>query len=148
MSLAAVTWAPLAGGQLTGKYSGVASETRRYAEAGLSEQRRRVSDAVVGIAREIGRSPAQVALNWVHQRGGEGGIPIVGARTAAQMRENLASLDVALAPEHLQQLDEISAIPLGFPHSFLASDEVTELIFGQTRPLIDPPRAAWPLAAR
>ncbi len=37
----------------------------------------------------------------------------------------------------MQRLDEVSAIKLGFPHSFLQSEEVTELIFGNTLPLID-----------
>lgn len=90
------------------------------------------------VVEAIGRPPAQVALNWARQQDRRI-IPQLGARTGAQLRDNLACLDWALTPEHLRQLDEASTIPLGFPNSFLADDEVTELILGAMRSLIDAP---------
>jgi diketogulonate reductase-like aldo/keto reductase len=59
-------------------------------------------------------------------------VPIIGARTAQQMSENLGALEVELAPEELARLDEVSAIPLGFPRSFLESENVRNLIYGET----------------
>ena len=47
-------------------------------------------------------------------------------------------LDVVLPPEALAQLEEATAIDLGFPQTFLTDDEVVGLIFGRTRELIDP----------
>ena len=63
-------------------------------------------------------------------------VPIVGARTSAQLADNLAALEVELPAERLASLDEASAIKLGFPGSFLADNEVVQLIFGTTRGLI------------
>jgi aryl-alcohol dehydrogenase-like predicted oxidoreductase len=129
-------WAVLGGGVLTGKYNREAGEPRRYDQA--SERGRRIAETVGDVAREIGVTPAQVALGWVRQQQNLAQIiPIVGARTEAQMTENLAALDVSLAPEDLQRLEEASHIDLGFPHAFLQEGDVHELIFGTTRPLID-----------
>jgi hypothetical protein len=47
-------------------------------------------------------------------------IPIVGARTAEQLRQSLAGVDLELPQEALSRLSEVSRIPLGFPHDFLA----------------------------
>lgn len=136
LDLAVTPWGILSGGVLTGKYNRESSAPRRYDESG--EQQRRLAEVVMEVAAEIGRTPAQVAINWVRQQQSRALIiPIVGARTEAQLRENLACLEFSLEPTLLRRLDEASAIPLGFPHSFLASDHVTGLIFGETRSLID-----------
>ena len=69
-------------------------------------------------AEELGVTPAQVAIAWV--RGGEGNvIPLVGARTAEQLDENLGALEVTLTDDQLTRLNEASAISLGFPHDML-----------------------------
>ena len=88
------------------------------------------------VTAEIDRSPAQVAINWVRQQRGLI-IPIVGARTAAHLTDNLACLEFELTSDQLQRLDAATAIAPGFPHDFLASDHVRGLIFGDTFPLID-----------
>ena len=62
----------------------------------------------------------------------EGNHPIVGARTEAQIAENLAGLEVALDDDALTRLDEAGRPQLGFPRSFLESNGVRELIFGST----------------
>ncbi len=63
-------------------------------------------------------TPSQVAIAWVRQ--GEGNIiPLVGARTEAQLQENLEALRVTLDSAVLQRLDAASAIEPGFPHDML-----------------------------
>ena len=91
---------------------------------------------------ELGRTSAQVAINWVRQQQARALIiPILGARTEAHLKDNLASLDFELSPEQIQRLEAASPMDLGFPHTFLADDEVHELIFGDTFGLIDNHRA-------
>jgi len=88
------------------------------------------------VAEETGASPAKVAINWVRQQPGTM-IPIVGARTEVQLKDNLTCLDFDLSPDQMARLSEASPIQLGFPRSFLESDHVRGLIFGETFPLID-----------
>ena len=134
--LAVMAWGMLEGGTLTGKYRDKNAVTR-YGEASEEELRR--GDAVVALAQEIGHTPAQVAINWVRQRpaGGAPIIPILGARSTAQLRENLGVLDFALTADQIARLDAIGAIQLGFPHDFLSSDNVRNMIFGATFELTD-----------
>jgi aryl-alcohol dehydrogenase-like predicted oxidoreductase len=67
-----------------------------------------VIDAVAAVADELGTTFAAVSLAWLRARRGTG-VPIVGARRAGHLEDNLAALDVALTPEHLRVLDEVSA---------------------------------------
>jgi diketogulonate reductase-like aldo/keto reductase len=69
-------------------------------------------------------------------------VPIVGARSAAQLRDNLGCLDFRLSAEQLDRLTAASAFSPGFPRSFLESDHVRELIFGTTFDRIAPHRRA------
>jgi aryl-alcohol dehydrogenase-like predicted oxidoreductase len=92
-----------------------------------------LADAVAKFADEIGRTPSQVAINWVRQQQKRANIiPILGARSEAQLKDNLACLEFELSDEHLKRLDEISQIKLGFPHDF-----GRQYIFGGTEHLID-----------
>ena len=138
--LAVLAWGTLEGGVLTGKYRTKDAVTR-YGEASEEEMRR--GDAVVALAQEIGRTPAQVAINWVRQRpwGGPPLIPVLGARSAAQLHDNLGVLDFALTSDQIARLDAVGAFALGFPHDFLRSDNVRNMIFGATFDLIDNHRA-------
>jgi aryl-alcohol dehydrogenase-like predicted oxidoreductase len=130
-----LAWGVLGGGTLTGKYRRATDEPRRYDAA--SEREQILAEVVMEVASAVGRSPAQVAINWVRQQQRGSIIPILGARTEAQMRENLAVLDFELESEQLSRLDAASAVDLGFPSSFLSSDHVRGLIFGETYALID-----------
>jgi aryl-alcohol dehydrogenase-like predicted oxidoreductase len=95
---------------------------------------------VIAVADEIGCSPAQVAINWIRaQQHRAPIIPIIGARTLDQFRDNLACLDVSLTLEQVQRLDAASAIDLWFPHDFLAADTPRTLIYGDTVDRLD-----WP----
>jgi diketogulonate reductase-like aldo/keto reductase len=79
-----------------------------------------------------------VAINWVRQRPYPI-IPILGARTATQMRENLGVLDFELSSDCLAQLDTVSDFRLGFPMAFLTDEEVRGLLFGESFALLDNP---------
>ena len=61
-----------------------------------------------------------MAIAWLLARLAPVVIPIVGARTADQLRETLGGVDLDLSQEALSRLSEVSRIPLGFPHDFLA----------------------------
>jgi aryl-alcohol dehydrogenase-like predicted oxidoreductase len=136
--MAVLAWAALSGGELTGKYQEPNDTPRRYGDEPVSDQTKTCAEVIGHIAAELGRTPAQVAINWVRQQQERALIiPIVGARTEAQMRENLGCLEFALTNDHLRRLEEVGTIKPGFPHSFLASDDVQKLIYGNTFPLID-----------
>ncbi|MCC8928862.1 aldo/keto reductase [Rhodococcus sp. I2R] len=143
LGLGVVPWAPLGGGVLTGKYSAAdldapdadrpggsrrdhALVNRTLTERGLS-----IADVVVGVAQELGVRPSHVALAWTLQNPAVVS-PLVGARTPEQLHEDLAALDLELGPEHVERLDAVSAIDLGFPHEFLTRPMVRGVVHGQT----------------
>ena len=95
-----------------------------------------IAEAVQSVAKDIGCSAAQVALAWFRQQRGVV-IPIIGARTASHLKDNLGCLDVTLDSEHLERLDKASRIELGFPHDFLKGDLVRQLVYGGMRDSID-----------
>jgi aryl-alcohol dehydrogenase-like predicted oxidoreductase len=137
LNLAVLAWGNLNGGILTGKYGEGGAGPRRYGDHSPGERPARVASVVREIADGRGATPAQVCIAWVlAQRRLANLIPILGARTATQLAENLASLDLTLGPESLARLEEAAAFQLGFPSTFLADDEVVQLIFGTTRELI------------
>ncbi len=100
------------------------------------ERTRAIVADVQAVAREVGRSPAQVALAWLRHRPVKV-IPIIGARRLEQFRDNLACLDVSLNSEQVKRLDCVSQIELGFPHDFYARDMVRGLVYGGLRDRID-----------
>jgi len=137
LGLAVTAWSPLGGGVLAGKYrpGQPRPHDTRYSEGGwaeafLTERNLAIAEATTAVARDLGRSPSQVALAWLLARRGNPVIPILGARSLAQLQDNLGCLDTALAPDHLARLDAASAVPLGFPHDFLAMPMVRQLVHG------------------
>jgi aryl-alcohol dehydrogenase-like predicted oxidoreductase len=138
LGLAVLAWGTLGGGVLTGKYAAGEAGPKRYGDHTPGMRQARVAELVREIAAAADASPSQVCLAWVlAQRRKVKLVPILGARTAAQLEENLGALAVELSPESLARLEEATATPLGFPSSFLADDEVVHLIFGNTRELIE-----------
>ncbi|MFD3911440.1 aldo/keto reductase [Streptomyces sp. NPDC058603] len=141
MGLGVIPYSPLAGGVLTGKYSrddliatNVASDdgTRKsfnFALGTVTERNLAIADVVKEVATELGRTPAQVGLAWTLRKPGVTA-PIIGARTPAQLMDNLGALEVDLTAAQLARLDEASATGLGFPHDMLASDHVRNVIAG------------------
>jgi aryl-alcohol dehydrogenase-like predicted oxidoreductase len=58
-----------------------------------------------GLAEEKGVTPSQLAVAWVLAKG-EGIVPLIGARTRAQLGESLGALDVRLSPEELSRIEQ------------------------------------------
>ena len=143
LGLGVTAWSPLAGGILTGKYAAgkADADARMNSEMmkGFNRAEER-TDAIVkevlAVSREVGRSPAQVALAWLRQRPLPI-IPIIGARRLEQFRDNLACLDLTLGAEALGRLESASRVELGFPHDFYDRDMVKGLIYGGMRDRLD-----------
>jgi aryl-alcohol dehydrogenase-like predicted oxidoreductase len=140
--LSILAWAPLGAGVLTGKYTRAAAE-KDSLRAANNEQRGRTSEAKLAIAREVdaiadelGVSSTQVAVAWVMAQGYRY-IPIVGARKVEQVEDSLGAGEVKLSEGHLQRLHQSSQIKLGFPHDFLASDPVRNLVRTELRHRVD-----------
>jgi len=132
LGLGITAWAPLAGGALSGKYGRDSrSEPSRLRREGINERTLRIADILAEVARDIGGTSAQVALAWLSaQAVGSPVIPIIGARTRAQLDENLASLNVTLDPSQKARLDDATRIDMGFPHQFLASEMMKKFLTG------------------
>ncbi|MFJ8005289.1 aldo/keto reductase [Streptomyces fagopyri] len=97
-----------------------------------------VIDAVAQVAKDLGVTSAAVALAWVRERSGIAST-LIGARTIAQLRAGLASLDVTLTPEHRTTPDEVSAPTLGFPAGVLGVSASLALESDEERPTCEGP---------
>jgi aryl-alcohol dehydrogenase-like predicted oxidoreductase len=124
--LGVVTWSPLGGGLLTGKYRrgevGRAQGLGAVVHSESDSVKTRVVDAILAIADELRCSGSQVALAWVLARGCT---PILGPRTVDQLSDNIAALDVVLSADQMDRLNNASAVPLGFPHEMLKNSAST-----------------------
>lgn len=136
MGLGVIPWSPLAMGVLTGKYTrddlagddaeatdNPVSDTRKpiaQSQGHLNERGLAIADVVVEVAKEVGHTPAQVALAWTLLNPAVTS-PIMGVRTMSQLEDNLGALDVQLDAAQRARLDEASAVELGFPHDFLSN---------------------------
>ncbi|TDD09930.1 aldo/keto reductase [Nonomuraea deserti] len=142
MGLGVIPWSPLASGVLTGKYtradlelgegSADPSGSRKNvaaANGSLTERALGVAEVVKQVAAEVGATPSQVALAWTTLEPAVTA-PIVGARTAAQLEDNLGALDVRFTEEQLVRLAEVSRVDLGFPHEFLMRPMTRQVMFG------------------
>ena len=136
LDIAVTPWGALGTGILSGKYNREGGSGRVSTWGPIDPRKLAIAEEVIKIAGEIGRTPSQVALSWVRQQPGVI-IPILGAKTLPQVQDNLACVDFKLSDEHLQHLDDVSQIELGFPHDFLAEDGVRDLVFAGTYAQLD-----------
>ena len=127
--LTVTPWAPLGGGALTGKYLRGEHGRLKPESNRLNDRSTNITKVVVGIAEELGVSAGNVALKWTTVQG-ISCIPIVGATKVNQLENNLKTIDVSLSKEHLQRLNEVSAIELGFPGDFFKEEAVKTNTFG------------------
>ena len=117
LGLGVVTWSPLGGGMLTGKY--------RQGEKGRAEgmggrvfqpensaQRTKVLDTVLAIAGELGVSADQVAIAWA---GTHGAVPMIGPRSLTQLTSNLGAIAIELSSDQLDRLDSASSLDPSAP---------------------------------
>lgn len=116
--LGILPWSPLAQGFLTGKYErdgdlpadSTASETEGWADRYLTPENFDALDILREIADDVGASPAQVAIAWqLHHPAITA--PIIGARTSAQLEENLRATTVSLSDEQFERLDDAATGP-------------------------------------
>ena len=134
LDMAFTPWGILEGGEMTGKYNTPSEEPKRSNDT--NPRIKALAAELMSLAEEIGRTPSQIAINWVRQQPYLVS-PILGARSEKHIIDNMGCLDFELTPEQIARLSNASPIDLGFPHSFLGSDHVRGLIFGKTFSQID-----------
>ncbi len=111
-----LVWSPLAGGLLSGKYAiavqGAESGRRSGFDFPPVDQTRAVRciDALRKIAEARGVSIATVALAWLLHQPQVTSV-ILGAKRPEQLAENIASAELSLHPQELEQIRQVSALP-------------------------------------
>jgi aryl-alcohol dehydrogenase-like predicted oxidoreductase len=121
--LGVMVWSPLAGGLLSGKHQrdqAAPEGTRQLAgwpEPPIRDENRlwNIVEALVAVAKPRGVSAAQVALAWLLGRKAVTSV-VIGGRTEAQFKDNLAATDLVLTLEERQLLDEVSAPAILYPY--------------------------------
>jgi aryl-alcohol dehydrogenase-like predicted oxidoreductase len=130
--LGVICWSPLRGGWLSGKYRRgmeappVGSRVQIAEEKGWSESWSAynnehtwgVIDALVELSDQVGKRPAQAAINWLLQRPGVTA-PIIGARTMEQLDQNLGSVGWSLDEEQMSRLNAASETHSPYPYGFV-----------------------------
>jgi aryl-alcohol dehydrogenase-like predicted oxidoreductase len=119
-----MVWSPLAGGFLSGKYTRAKPKGESGDRLGgfdfLPYDRERgyqLIEQLRTIGEKRGATPAQVSLAWLLTRPSVASI-LIGASSAAQLADNVAAVDVKLAPEDLAALDSATRPTHPYPHWF------------------------------
>ena len=120
--LGILVWSPLAGGLLSGKYRrGVEAPAgsrhlSEWSEPPINDEDKLYDtiELAVKIGESHGVSAAQVSLAWLLAKPGVTSL-VVGARTPAQLRDNLAAADLTLTADEIKALDDVSGSPLRYP---------------------------------
>jgi aryl-alcohol dehydrogenase-like predicted oxidoreductase len=123
--LGIVAWGPLASGYLTGKYQpgqrkvpGTRSESGwAWHERFFAPNADQTLAALLDVAKDLNRTPAQVALRWVLEQPAVSAT-IVGVRTTEHLRDNVGATGWRLEGEALERLKEVSCLPDRYPESF------------------------------
>ena len=121
--LGVLVWSPLSGGLMSGKYRrgqqppAGSRQLTDWNEPPVYDQEKLYDtvDVLTAVGAEHGVSAAQVALAYLLGRPAVTSL-IVGARTTEQLADNLAAADLVLGAEERDQLDQVSALPLIYPH--------------------------------
>jgi len=142
-------WSPLGSGLLTGKYTSmkdvnkvegrlgaIASSGNPGFEKLMTQKNFDIAAELVKVARELERSPAQVALNWITKRPGVSST-IIGATKMAQLEDNLASVEFEIPAPLSARLEAISRPPTHFPYHFFDTS-IQGMITGGTRTRREP----------
>jgi aryl-alcohol dehydrogenase-like predicted oxidoreductase len=123
LGLGITPWSPLMSGMLTGKYTREDATSAKpsrgvFITRAFTEEGFKVVDVLTNVAKQLGTTPARAALAWVQSQPGVTST-IIGARTVAQLEDNLGALDIRLSEEHAKALDEVSRPKLNFPYDFV-----------------------------
>ena len=126
--LGILPWSPLAGGFLTGKYrkgepapEGTRLDQWKDRWGRFDTDRHwRILAAVDEVASQTERKPSQIALAWLLRKQSVTSV-IFGARTMAQLEDNLGAAELTLSDEHMEKLDEASTFDLGYPYNFIGN---------------------------
>lgn len=117
-----LVWSPLSFGLLSGKYKrgGKTPDQTRLAYMDAPgtvdfEKLYRIVDALEEISKARGKTPAQIALNWLLRRPGIASI-ILGARTEQQLQENLGAVGWALTESEVRKLEQASEVAEPYPY--------------------------------
>jgi aryl-alcohol dehydrogenase-like predicted oxidoreductase len=124
--LGTLVWSPLASGFLSGKYQrgqappegsrlGAWQDTFKRFD---NDRSWKIIDALGSVAKRREATHAAVALAWLLARP-EVSTIIIGARTVAQLEDNLRALSVKLTPEDVKELDDASKPEWGYPYGFI-----------------------------
>lgn len=123
--LGLMVWSPLAGGLLSGKYGrdgkGPAGSRRNEFDFPVIDKQRAFDcvNAMRPLSERRGVSVAQIALAWLLAQPEVSSV-IIGAKTAEQLRDNIAATKVELSPEELAALNEVSHLPPEYPGWMIA----------------------------
>jgi len=128
--LGILPWSPLAGGFLSGKYrkdapppAGTRLDKWKDRWGRYDNPRNwQILDAVTAVAKELGATASQVSLAWLLAKPQVSSV-IFGARTIAQLDDNLGAAALKLPPPLVEKLDQASAFELGYPYSFIAQTQ-------------------------
>ncbi len=132
--LGILVWSPIAGGLLSGKYrrgQDVPAGTRRFegwSEPPVYDEDKLYDtiDVLLEIGAAHGVSAARVALAYTLAKPAVTSV-IIGARTEAQLADNLAAADLELSAEELERLDAVSAQDLPYPYWHQANTKPSRL---------------------
>ena len=118
--LGLMVWSPLAGGLLSGKYGrdgrGPEGSRRNSFDFPVVDKARAFAcvDAMRPMAERRGVSVARIALAWLLAQPAVSSV-IIGAKTVAQLDDNIAATMVELSAEEFAALDEVSRLPSEYP---------------------------------
>ncbi len=148
MGIGICPWSPLSNGLLTGKYKPAAGKLTGDGRLTLSwvtdptldingERAAKIVESLLAAAKELGRSPAQVALNWVTTQPGVVS-SVIGATKLSQLEDNIGAMEFTIPSEIRARLDEVSKPELHYPY-FFHTGNIHEAVTNQTAVKRQPP---------
>jgi aryl-alcohol dehydrogenase-like predicted oxidoreductase len=137
--LGVIPWSPLRGGWLSGRYQRGMKEPTESTRVGMAEKMGwgeawsrynnelawHVIEELAAVAREAGKTMAQTALRWLMQKPAVTA-PIVGARSLAQLKDNLGAAGWKLGEELMNRLDGASTAVVSYPYDEAAEKQQRE----------------------
>jgi aryl-alcohol dehydrogenase-like predicted oxidoreductase len=84
----------------------------------MSDKDYDIAEKVEEVAKRHNATMGQICIAWMLRQPGINTI-LIGQRTVKQLKENIAALEITLTDQDLKELDEVSKIDYGFPHTFL-----------------------------